>query len=158
MSISFRFRGRVSRISLPRQSENDEGYYKAHKAEQVYGRRDNGDAVGVRVQPEPVAEGGAVVGCEDRRRGGGQARQGADPDHHEKSWARPLREERHGYKVGGRPDEHIDAGGEDVGKREVSQGHELWYPTRLYEAEVDLRREAAGEDAAEGAAFLQECR
>src|ERR687894_658930 len=32
---------------LTRQSENDKGYYKAHKAEQVHGRRDNRDAVGV---------------------------------------------------------------------------------------------------------------
>src|SRR5215211_2520130 len=158
MSISFRFRGRVSRISLPRQSENDEGYYKAHKAEQVYGRRNNGDAVGVRVQPEPVAEGRAVVGREDRRRGGDQARQGADPDHHQESRARPLRKEHHGYEVRSRPDEHVDASGEDVGEREVSQCCELWYPARLYEAEVDLRGEAAGEDPAEGAALLQKGR
>src|SRR5215207_6837609 len=47
---------------LLRQSENNEGYYKAHKAEQVHRRRDNRDAVSVRVQPEPVAEGRAVVG------------------------------------------------------------------------------------------------
>src|SRR5215203_2634259 len=58
---------------LPRQSENDKGYYKAHKAEQVHRRRDYRDAVGVWVQPEPVAEGRAVVGREDRRRGGDQA-------------------------------------------------------------------------------------
>src|SRR5215211_7707818 len=105
MSISFTFLGRVSRISLPRQSENDKGYYKAHKAEQVYGRRDDRDAVGVRVQPEPVAEGRAVVGREDRRRGGEQARKGADPDHHQEARARPPREERHGYEVRSRPDE-----------------------------------------------------
>src|SRR5215203_3367589 len=158
MSISFRFRGRVSRISLPRQSENDKGYYKAHKAEQVHGRRDDGDAVGVRVQPEPVAERRAVVGREDRRSSGHQTSKGADPDHHEKSRARPPWEEHHGYEVRSPPDEHVDACGEDVGEREVFQGRELRYPTRLYKAQVDLRGEAAREDAAEGAALLQKRR
>src|SRR5829696_8036414 len=156
-SISFTFRGRVSRISLPRQSENDQGYYKAHKAEQVHGRRDDWDAVGVRVQPEPVADGRSVVGREDRRGGGDKALEGADPDHHQEARARPFRKEPHGYEVRSRPDEHVDAGCENVGEREVSQGGELRYPARRYKAEVDLRREAAGEDAAEGAALLQEC-
>src|SRR5215208_806576 len=119
MSISFTFRGRVSRISLPRQSENDKGYYKAHKAQQVYGRRDNGDAVGVRVQSEPVALGRAVIGSEDRRRGGDEASKGADPDHNQKARASPPREERHGYKVSSTPDEHVDASGEDVGQCKV---------------------------------------
>src|ERR687897_131008 len=103
---------------LPRQSENDEGYYKAHKAEQVHRRRDNRDAVGVRVQTEPVAEGRAVICCEDRRRGGDQASKGADPDHRQKARTRPLFEERHGYKVRGPTDEHVNTSREDVGERE----------------------------------------
>src|SRR5918992_2959506 len=141
---------------LPRQSENDKGYYKAHKAEQVHRRRDNRDAVGVRVQSEPVAEGRAIICCEYRRRGGDEASEGADPDHRQKARTRPLFKERHGYEVRGSPDEHVDPGGEDVGEREVSQGRELRYPARRYEAEVDLGGEAAGEDATQGAALLQE--
>src|SRR5918993_265318 len=141
---------------LPRQSENDKGYYKAHEAEQVHRRRDNRDAIGVRVQPEPVAEGRAVVGREDRRRGGDQTSKGADPDHRQKARTSPLFKERHGYEVRGSTDEHVDSGSEDVGEREVSQGRELRYPARRYEAEVDLGGEAAGEDATQGAALLQE--
>src|SRR5919112_3022507 len=118
---------------LPRQSENDKGYYKAHKTEQVHRRRDNRDAVGVRVQPEPVAEGRAVVGRQDRRRRGDQARQGADPDHRQEARACSVRKESHSYEVRGPADEHVDAGGEDVGEREVSQGRELRYPARIYE-------------------------
>src|ERR671921_1831973 len=143
---------------LPRQSENDKGYYKAHKAEQIHCRRDNRDAVSVWVQPEPVAEGRAVICCEYRRRGGDQASKGADPDHRQQARTSPLFKERHGYEVRGSPDEHVDSGGEDVGEREVSQGRELRYPARRYEAEVDLGGEAAGEDATQGAALLQERR
>src|SRR5215217_792839 len=141
---------------LPRQSENDKGYYKAHKAEQVHRRRDYRDAVGVWVQPEPVAEGRAVVGREDRRRGGDQTSKSADPDHRQEAWTDTLFEKCHGYEVRSPPDEHVDTGGENVGEREVSQGRELWYPTWRYETEMDLGGEAAGEDAAEGAALLQE--
>src|SRR5918997_1569800 len=141
---------------LPRQSENDKGYYKAHEAEQVHRRRDNRDAVSVWVQPEPVAEGRAVICCEYRRRGGDQASKGADSDHRQKARTSSLFKERYGYEVRGSPDKHVDSGGEDVGKREVSQGRELRYPARRYEAEVDLGGEAAGEDATQGAALLQE--
>src|SRR5918997_4136170 len=140
---------------LPCQSENDKGYYKAHKAEQVHRRRDNRDAVGVRVQPEPVAEGRAVVGREDRRRGGDQASKGADPDHRQEAGTRSLREEGHGYEMRSPPDKHVDSGGEDVGEREVSQGRELRYSARRYKAEMDLGGEAGGEDATQGAARLQ---
>src|SRR5215208_178431 len=119
---------------LPRQSENDKGYYKAHKAEQVHSRRDNRDAVGVGVQPEPVADGRAVVGREDRGRGGDQARKGADPDHRQKARTRPLWEVSQGYKVRSPTYEHVDSGGEDVGEREVSQGRELRNPARLHKA------------------------
>src|SRR5215204_5366387 len=143
---------------LPRQSENDKGYYKAHKAEQVHGRRDDRDTVGVRVQPKPVAEGRAVVGCKHSRRGGDHAGKRADPDHHQEARARPPRKEHHGYEMRSRTDEHVDAGGKDVGQREVPEGRELRYPARLYEAEVDLRGEATGEDAAEGATLLQKGR
>src|SRR5215217_5723301 len=143
---------------LPRQSENDKGYYKAHKAEQVHRRRDNRDAVGVRVQTEPVAEGRAVVGCQDCRCGGDQTSKGADPDHRQEARTRPLVEERQGYEVRSTPDEDVDSGGENVDERKVSQGSELRYPTWRYQAEVDLGGEAAGEDAAEGAALLQKGR
>src|SRR5215218_3438938 len=117
---------------LPRQSENDKGYYKAHKAEQVHRRRDNRDAVSIWVQPEPVAEGRAVICCEYCRRGGDQAGKGADPDHRQEARTRPLCEEHHPDEVRGPPDEHVDSGGEDVGEREVSQGRELRYPARRY--------------------------
>src|SRR3712207_5395841 len=92
-SISLRFRGRVSRMSLPRQSENDQGYYKAHKAEQVYGRRDDRDAVRVRVESEAVAHRRAVVGREHSRRRRYEPGQGAYPDHRQKSGARPFGEQ-----------------------------------------------------------------
>src|ERR671917_1008179 len=155
-SISLRFRGRVSRMSLPRQSENDQGYYKAHKAKQVHRRRDDRDAIGVRVEPETVAHRGAVVGREHRGCRRYESGQGADPDHDQKARARIRREQRHGEQMRSPSDEHVHPGGEDVGEREVPERRELRHPPRRYEAEVYLRGEPAGEDAAECAAFLQE--
>src|SRR5215204_863961 len=157
-SISLRFRGRISRISLPRQSENDQSYYKAHKAEQVHRRSDDRDAVRVRVEPEPVADRRAVVGRENGRRRRYEPSQRADPDHDKETGARARREEGHGDQVRRSPDEHVHPGGEDVGEREILESRELRYPARRYEAEVDLRGETAGEDASEGAAFLKERR
>src|SRR5918998_1130015 len=155
-SISLRFRGRVSRISLPRQSENDQGYYKAHKPQQVHGRRDDGYAVRVGVEPEPVAHRRAVVRGEHGRRRRYEPGQGADAYHHQKAWTRPLGEKRHREQVRRPPDKHVNPGGEDVGERKVPESRELRHPARRYEAEVNLGGEAAGEDAAESTSLLQE--
>src|ERR671932_808457 len=97
MSISLRLLGRVSRITLlTYQSEDYEGYYKAREAEQVHRCGDDRDAVGVRVEPYPVADNRAVVGSQGGCGRGDQASERAHADHYEEARARIRRENRHG--------------------------------------------------------------
>src|SRR5215211_4122070 len=157
--MSLRFLGGVSRITfLTYQSKDREGYYKAHEPQEVHRGGDDRDSVGIRVEPDPVAEDRAVVGCEGGGGGGDQARERAYADHREKSGARLRRKQGHGYHVRSPPDKHVDAGGEDVDQGKVPEGIDGRNSPGFQKTQVYLRGEPAGEDAAQSAALLEKRR
>src|SRR3712207_9587640 len=155
--MSLRFLGGESRM-LPNlcQAKDHEGYYKAHEAEEVHRGGDDRDAVGVRVEPDSVADDRAIVGR--KRRGGrrDEPRERAYAEHREKTRAQltlaeaQRREEGGGQgtqgprqPVGCPADKKVHAGREGIDQGEVPEGVDGRKSTRGQKAEVYLRGESA---------------